>query len=359
MIFQILDANYVYDGDGFPVVQLFGTTPEGRPTTVKASGFLPYFYARVDEKRAEEAIEGIRAMGLDAEVVERFRPVGYQEKPHLMLKVIAKDPKSVRVFRESVLNVPGVREVYETDVLFKNRFLIDQDLGGMRWVEVEEPGVNGTVPFQSLKSLEAGGEGGGQKSRANAPLRHMAFDIECLPLHGAMPNPENSPVIMVSLGFYPPYKGQEDLVLVGREVDCPRSDVLCYNGEREMLAKFIEIIKEYDPDVVAGYNSNEFDFPYLEERAKRLNLDVRVGRDGSSWRVRKIVTQTRVEITGRIVVDLLPLVRSSFSLKRYTLRNASLELLGVEKHDVEPKEMETLWAASGNEFARLVSYSRR
>jgi len=360
MIFQILDANYVYDGEGYPVVQIFGTTPEGKPTTIKASGFRPYFYARVDEKRVGEAIDGIRAMDLEAEVVERFQPVGYQEKPHRMLKVIAKDPKSVRVFRETVLNVPGVREVYETDILFKNRFLIDQDLGGMRWVKVEEPEAKGPVPFTSLRPLfpaDAGSEG--KSSRANAPLRHLAFDIECLPLNGAMPNPENSPVIMVSLGFYPPYKGKEDLVLVGREVDCPRADVLCCNGEREMLAKFIEIFKEYDPDVVAGYDSNEFDFPYLEERMKRLNLDVRVGRDNSSWRVRKIVTQTRVEITGRIVVDLLPLVRSSFSLKRYTLRNASLELLGVEKHDVEPKEMEALWASDGEEFARLVSYSRR
>ncbi|KUK44269.1 MAG: DNA-directed DNA polymerase [Methanothrix sp.] len=357
MIFQILDANYVYDGDGFPVVQLFGTTPEGKPATVKVSGFLPYFYARVDEKRLEEAIEGMRAMDLEAEVVERFRPVGYQKTPQRMLKVIAKDPKSVRVYRENVLSVSGVLEVYETDVLFKNRFLIDQDLGGMRWAKVEELVTEGPVPFTSLQPVEAGDNN--LKSRANAPLRHLAFDIECLPLHGAMPNPENSPVIMVSLGFYPPYKGQEDLVLVGREVDCPRSDVLCCSGEREMLARFIEILKDYDPDVIAGYNSNEFDFPYLEERMKRLNLDARVGRDRSPWRLRKIVNQTRVEITGRIVVDLLPLVRSSFSLKRYTLRNASFELLGVEKHDVEPKEMEALWAASGEEFARLVSYSRR
>ncbi|HII07589.1 MAG TPA: DNA polymerase elongation subunit [Methanotrichaceae archaeon] len=360
MIFQILDANYVYDGEGYPVVQLFGTNPESEPVTCKASGFRPYFYARVDEGRVEEAIDGIRAMDLEAEVVERFRPVGYQEKPRKMLKVIAKDPKSVRIFRESVLNVPGVKEVYETDILFKNRFLIDQDLGGMRWVKVEEPLTRNPLPFESLKPLfpaEGGGEG--QKSRANAPLRHMAFDIECLPLNGAMPNPETSPVIMLSLGFYPPYKGQEDLVLVGREVDCPRGDVLVCKDEREMLTRFIEIIKDYDPDVVAGYNSNEFDFPYLEERMKRLNLKARVGRDGGYWRVRKIVNQTRVEITGRIVVDLLPLVRSSFSLKRYTLRNASLELLGVEKHDVEPKEMEGLWASEGEDFARLVSYSRR
>ncbi|HPE64037.1 MAG TPA: DNA-directed DNA polymerase [Methanothrix sp.] len=355
MIVQILDANYVYDGEGFPVVQLFGTTPDGRPKTVAASGFRPYFYARADESRLAEATEGIRAMGLDAEVVERFRPVGYQNRPLKMLKVIAKDPKSVREFRESVLRVPGVREVYETDVLFKNRFLIDMDLGGMRWAAAEDADAGGPVPYQSLRP--AGGEG--EKARANAPLRHMAFDIECLSFYGAMPNPETSPVIMVSIAFSPPYKGREDLVLVGREVDCPREDVLCSRGEREMLAKFVEILKDYDPDVVAGYNSNEFDFPYLDERMKRLNLGARVGRDGSPWRVRKIVNQTRVEITGRIVVDLLPLVRSSFSLKRYTLRNASLELLGVEKHDVEPKEMEALWTASGEDFARLVSYSRR
>lgn len=391
MIFQILDANYVYDPDGFPIVQLFGTTPSGGPVTVQASGFLPYFYARIDESRIEAAIDGIRAMGLSAEVVERFRPVGYQRRPTKMLKVVAKDPKSVREFRESVLSVPGILEVYETDVLFKNRFLIDLDLGGMRWAEVDaeeerggkerekaEVAIIGPVPYASLrpaasgpggKGLERSGsegdgaeevkEAGGAKARPNAPLRTMAFDIECLPLHGAMPNPETSPVIMISLAFDPPCRGKEDLVLVGRDLDCPRGDVLCSKGEREMLSRFIEILKDYDPDVVAGYNSAEFDFPYLEERARRLNLDVRVGRDRSPWRVRKIVNQTRVEITGRVVVDLLPLVRSSFSLKRYTLRNASLELLGVEKHDVEPKEMEALWSASGEEFARLVSYSRR
>jgi len=59
------------------------------------------------------------------------------------------------------------------------------------------------------------------------------------------------------------------------------------------------------------------------------------------------------------VVDLLPLIRTSFSLKQYTLRNASHELLGMEKGDVDPQEMEKLWQSGGEDFARLVSYSRR
>jgi DNA polymerase I len=203
MIFQILDANYVYDPDGFPIVQLFGTTPSGGPVTVQASGFLPYFYARIDESRTEAAIDGIRAMGLSAEVVERFRPVVYQRWTTKMLKVVAKDPKSVREFRESVLSVPGILEVYETDVLFKNRFLIDLDLGGMRWAEVDaeeerggkerekaEVAIIGPVPYASLRPAASGpggkgperrgseGDGaeevkeaGGAKARPNAPLR--------------------------------------------------------------------------------------------------------------------------------------------------------------------------------------------
>lgn len=360
MIFQILDAKYNYDYQGYPLIRLFGSTLESKPVNLQISGFRPYFYARVQEDFIQEASQAIKSMDLDYEVVERFLPVGYQTKPSKMLKIIAKDPKSVRVLRESVLEIPGIKEVYETDVLFKNRFLIDQNLGGMKWVEVDCPFNEGPIPFTALRPLQLDDrEEHSERSVPNAPLRHLAFDIECLPQGGRMPDPQSSPVILISLAFSPPYKDLEDIVLVGKEAECPRNDVLVCENERDMLKRFIAIIKEYDPDVVAGYNSNEFDFPYLSERAKKLNVSVRVGRDGSNWNIRKIINLIRVEITGRIVVDLLPLIRSSFSLKRYTLKNASHELLGINKHDVEPNEMELLWRSEGEDFARLVRYSRR
>ena len=119
------------------------------------------------------------------------------------------------------------------------------------------------------------------------------------------------------------------------------------------------IIRDYNPDILAGYNSNEFDFPYLQERARQNHVEARVGRDGSSWYIRKIVSRTDVSITGRVVVDLLPIIRSSYSLKQYTLRNAAAELLKMEKYDVDPKEIEALWAESGEGLRRFISYSRR
>lgn len=366
MIFQILDANYTYDSQKRPLVQLFGTTEVGEGVTCRVAGFRPYFYARVEEDLLKKAALELEAMGLEVEVVERFEPIGFQASPKMMLKIITHDPKEVRCLREKVKEVEGVRAVYETDILFKNRFLIDCHLGGMSWVDAPLPewlaGQKGTqhglpsashpplVDVQSLLAVE---------HEANAPLRFMSFDIECLPDHGEMPRPESSPVILISMAFFPSYQGNSDLVLVGKEIECPRGDTISCRDEYDLISRFFSIIKDYSPDILAGYNSNEFDFPYLAERARQLRLEARVGRDGSSWYIRKIVSRTDVSITGRVVVDLLPIIRSAYSLKQYTLRNAASELLGMEKRDVDPKEIESLWEQGGEGLRRFVSYSRR
>ena len=84
---------------------------------------------------------------------------------------------------------------------------------------------------------------------------------------GEMPKAEKSPVILISMAFEPEYQGQKDLVLVGKNIDCPRSDTRACQDEYDLLAQFASIIRDYNPDILAGYNSNEFDFPYLQERA--------------------------------------------------------------------------------------------
>jgi len=355
MIFQILDANYSYDAQRNPLVQLFGSTPEGKSVTCKVAGFRPYFYAGIEEGRLEEAAESLKAMGLEVEPVERFEPIGFQLAPKMMLKVTTRDPKEVRSLREKVREVAGIKAVYETDILFRNRFLIDRGLGGMAWAEAPIPEWfrGQEAPLIKVEALHA------VQHEANAPLRFMSFDIECLPKNGEMPRAETSPVILISMAFHPEYQGQKDLVLVGKPIDCPRADVRACHDEHDLLSQFASILRDYDPDIVAGYNSNEFDFPYLTERAKQMAADLRVGRESSSWHVRKIANRTDVSITGRVVVDLLPIIRSSFSLKQYTLRNAAAELLKMEKHDVDPKEIEALWSEGGEGLIRFISYARR
>lgn len=52
-----------------------------------------------------------------------------------------------------------------------------------------------------------------------------------------------------------------------------------------MLEKWREFIEEVDPDVVIGYNTANFDFPYLMDRAKALKATQfpYLGRLKSEW----------------------------------------------------------------------------
>ncbi|MDI9616204.1 MAG: DNA-directed DNA polymerase [Methanothrix sp.] len=356
MRFQILDANYVYDRNGHPVVQLFGVSDGGDSVICRVSGFRPYFYASAHD--ITHAAEAVRSMGLDVEIVERYEPIGYQSKPSEMLRITAIDPKSVRELRDRVREIPSVKAVYETDILFKNRFLIDTGLGGMAWVGVPDAErcemrdrrrFIVDLPMDKLAPEDL---------ESTAPLRFMAFDIECLPQNGEMPRPESSPVILISMAFHPPYRGLSDLVLVGKEISCERPDVEGCADEKALISRFVSVIDDYDPDILAGYNSNEFDIPYLRERASRLGIEMDVGRDGSTWLIKSIGGSKNVAVTGRVVVDLLPIIRSSFSLKQYTLRSAAMELIGEEKRDVNPARMESIWL-EGDGLPDLISYSRR
>jgi DNA polymerase elongation subunit (family B) len=44
--------------------------------------------------------------------------------------------------------------------------------------------------------------------------------------------------------------------------------------ERDMIAKFFKIIDFIQPDIITGYNSENFDWPFLFERAERLSIQI-------------------------------------------------------------------------------------
>lgn len=46
------------------------------------------------------------------------------------------------------------------------------------------------------------------------------------------------------------------------------------DSERKNIAKFFQIINHVKPDIIAGYNSENFDWPFLFERAERLSMSI-------------------------------------------------------------------------------------
>ncbi|MBU4491926.1 MAG: DNA-directed DNA polymerase, partial [Euryarchaeota archaeon] len=359
MNFQILDADYTYR-DGKPVVRLYGRDESGSSVCCSVPDFEPYFYAKAEPESAAILQEKFKEHIKRIEPVLRYEPIGYFKNPVNMLRITLYDPKGVPVIRDEVRKI--VDKVYETDILFRNRYMVDHGLGGMTWARAEQ--VQDSIDTSTLSSVRI-------TSRnvvpvyilKNAPLRNLSFDIECLPLNGAMPAPETSPIILLSLAFSPEYKGKKTLVLVGKKASM-NGDVESCGSEGEMLKRFFEIVREYDPDILAGYNSNGFDIPYIVERIKVLNkkgakIEPLMGRDGKPVYYKKFGNTTRISVMGRITVDVLPLLRREFSLKQYTLKNAAKELLGSEKLDIPFLEMEAYWKDDGEKLAKFIEYARR
>lgn len=379
-----MDADYEVINDSNPVIRLFGRGADGKSVCCFVPDFEPYFYLKAsgDLHAVARLIKDTFAQVKKVEIVEKFEPIGYQKTKKEMLRVTTHLPRDVPEIRgdilklQEVMRAEGKWEVYETDILFRNRFLIDKNLGGMVWLSAEGDPIDPVKYFRRSTSGSSRCENfacdssilaSGFKKVENftiAPLKYLSFDIECLPLDGGMPSPDVSPIVMISFSFEPEYRGHKTLVLLARPAEGINSDVLPCKDETEMLNRFFEIFCEYDPDIVAGYNHQDFDIPYITDRVRALvaqgkAINPVVGRDGSKISYRRFGLLTRTEMKGRVVVDALPLVRRAFSLKQYTLRAVSKELLNREKLDVPPLEMEEYWFDTGEKFRKFVDYARR
>ena len=367
MDFQIIDADYTHENEK-PIIRLFGRGRDGKSVCCFVPGFEPYFYVNAEGEMDElvTLIKGQFESVKKVEMAQKFEPIGYQKSKKPMLKVTTQSPKNVPEIRDDIANLPGVKEIYETDILFRSRFLVDRGFCGMGWVSAEPSQdaenmrrdwitCNKTITAPDVRSIE---------SISNAPMKHLAFDIECLPVDGAMPTPETSAIIMISVSFEPAYKGHESIILVLKHIEGMDDDVEMFSDESKLLNRFFEIFQDYDPDIVAGYNINDFDVPYITDRVKLLNesgmsIKSTIGRDGRQMSYRKIGNFTRVSMPGRVVVDALPLVKRQYSLKRYTLRNVAKELLDREKLDVEVTQMVEYWEDDGEKIRKFVDYARR
>jgi DNA polymerase I len=349
MFFQILDVDYVLV-DEKPVIRLFGKNEEGESVCCFYEGFMPYFY--VLGENVEEFLKNDVNV-IKIEKVKKFLPFGYQKEKVDLYKITIKNPAKTPELREKLL-AKGFK-VFEADIPFKYRFMADMDLKGMQWLEVEEKNglqtnvvkTQKSVKLTKLKKIEKDG---------TAPLKYMAIDIECVSLkEGDVPNSKRDPIIMISVIFSEPYKGKRDLVLSTRS----DSEVVFFEDEKEMLKGFLDIVLDYDPDIITGYNINNFDIPYILDRMEKNEIYASFGRCTKPVSKNQVANRYKINVVGRIIVDSFELVKRNFSLKRYDLNTVALELLGEEKEAVKKSQIEKFWKGSQENFRTLIRYSKK
>jgi len=155
-----------------------------------------------------------------------------------------------------------------------------------------------------------------QYPNSNA-LKIMFWDIEVKTIgDGIFPRALTAPILCIGYSIWE-YHSNGTRVKVKQEI------IKDFTPEIEdliILENFTKAIQENDPDIIAGYNSELFDFPYLYERAHIKNVPLLIGRNG---REPSISINGTVHINGRIHYDMYKKVEKDqtlFGLKSRTLK---------------------------------------
>ena len=353
MRMQILDVDYFFNTNK-PVIRIFGRTENGNSACILYDKLLPYFYVKCSEEEAEriKKMPGVQIV----EDVEMFMPIGYQEKKTALKKITGTNPQDVPELREKILGM-GVKDVFEADILFKYRFMIDHGLYGMQWIDAEAGRINTTVskiPAYHATKIEP------VEKHGNAPVKILSFDIECISSDPKrVPDAKKDPIVLISLAFHPQHKGKKTMVLVGKNF--AGENVKGHANEKEMMEEFSRIIGEYDPDVITGYNINNFDLPYVMERLRQNKVSLAIGRSDKPMFGKTTGISFEFVIPGRVVFDPYQILKRDPWLKfqRYDLNTVAKKLLNEEKHDVEYSEMASLWKGSREGLERFIEYARK
>lgn len=366
---QIMDIDYTML-ENRPVIRIFGRCDDRKTACVLVKGFDPYYYVLPMQGEEEALREFLKRRFSDQissiEEVERFLPFGYSEAPTKILKIIGKDPSKVKEMRDEIWKEGLAKKIFEADILFKYRYMADKDLHGMRWYKVVGNPVNTSI-VKSDRIVELVSMEPAEDRPSN--LKVMAVDIEISTPEG-LPDAKRDPIIMISLAFLPDHGGKSTTVLVAKPTK--RADgVHSFTDEAEMLQEFIKTVDAYNPDIITGYNLNNFDMPYITERLVINGLPRTLGRCTSKpMASRAFAGKTRNSMVGRLIADDYELIKEMQvktqladkgfpKLKRYGLGDVSKALLNDNKEDVSHKEIPILWAGSQDDVIRLAEYARK
>ncbi|MFH0977756.1 MAG: DNA-directed DNA polymerase [Candidatus Woesearchaeota archaeon] len=339
--------------DGKPVIHLYGTTAEGQQVCVIDEHFDPYFYVvpkseaqmKLDKLEVEE--EGVKYFVKQTSVVQK-KLLGQTVRA---IKTIVNVPRAVPAIRELLATNQEVLGMYEYDIQFVRRYLIDKQITPLTLVqaEVEPAMIRAKVPVFNALSINQFSDDTITKPKI------LAFDIETYNPQGKNIDSEKNPIIMLSF-----CGANFQKVYTWKQYSTKLQFVEFVNSEAGLIEKFKEVLDSFKPDILVGYYSEGFDMPYLEVRAKKYKIKLDINLDHSELQVRRRKTISS-PLVGIVHLDLLNFVRKvvgrGMEIDRYTLDAVAEELLGEGKPEVNLDLLAAAWDSNTRQLDEFCNYN--
>ncbi len=329
------DITYREDGDSVNVV-LFGKQKNGQKVCLIHKNIEPFFLARLDSPSVIDRIKQVKVPVKESEIgVKRVEEVEKQigADTVTLAKIVCHVPRDVPKIRDAIKD--AVVETYEFDISFTRRYLLDHGIIPLHFCEVVGEKVESefSVPTYEIESITCSDE-------VLDDMKVLALDIET---YAKEFNPEKHPILMIALSNTTANTTYKKILtwkpIKGKHVEALES-------EEAMLTRLNEILKEEDPDMITGYFSDGFDFPYIIRRAKTLGVPLTFGVDEKGPSFGR-GNETEVRILGMPHVDIYKLVKKTVGMQletyTYKLDDVANEVLGEKKHDVDLSELGPAW----------------
>lgn len=313
--FWLLDLNYEVRNDK-PEIWLWGVDENGKTVLVIDGGFLHYFYVMLEDyaKPAEVVKEIEKGAKTDfphvvkVEIFERK----FFGKPVKTLKVYCRNPDVVAKYAKAFRRLEGVKDCLEDDIRYSMRYLIDNNVVPCEWHETEVAEEKNTLNAKADNIYVAKSHPKPIEKTEIPKLKILGFSTICYSREGS-PKPDRNPVIIISTATS---NGEEKQFMANEDKD-----------DKPLLETFIDYVQKFDPDIIVGYGLNSQEWPYLNERCKKIGLRLHVDRVKSEPHTS---TYGHVSVTGRANIDLFDFADEFPEIKVKTLENFA-DYLGIIK----------------------------
>lgn len=311
-------------------VYLFGSLENGE-SFLTINQFRPYFFIRTKDKNKLKKID----TDIDYEIKDTKLKTFFEEP---VTKITLDLPRNIPVLRD-LLNKEDIIS-YEADIRFTYRFMMDHGLKGSLDIKGKHKKgnfVNRIYEEPELSPVEY-----------KPKLKVLSIDIET---SADLKNLYSISLVSKDFG--------KVLIISDKKLNKAES----FKSEPELLERFKEIIHNYDPDIITGWNLIDFDLKILKDKFKEHNIPFVLGRTEWPTTIRtyeSFFKSSTANIAGRMALDGIQLLRTSFiRLRDYKLQTAAEQILGESKLDLfknvnKGQEIERLFK---EEPQKLVNYN--
>jgi DNA polymerase elongation subunit (family B) len=399
----VMDAEYSVEGGhkvSQPIVHLFCRTADEEFRQIDVEGFRPFFSIERSEfvERSSDVLNDRHIVGIETDLSEVVLDDsdlsrGTQDNPEQLaerLTVIANDtlvvhdpdaPETLdgtaltKIFTIEPSHVGKIRDywdtTYEADIPFTRRFLISSGI----YNGASVPADMSRVRYENWDGHSDSDARVKQLTPTECPdvrPRMLVADIEVRTNGGAVPDPANANNEITAITAFDSYTGDyagwiltseqwdgehteadfEEYVAAKCDIDLQEMGV--YGHETKMLEDFHSWVTGRNFDLVTGWNSNGFDYPYIIQRS--YNTSAYSIRE---WDMNESPFNIGDEfpdpvIEGMVTFDMLDAYKKTQyqELESYSLEDVAQAEIGVGKVDLDEESLDGAWHNQPYEFMR-------